>query len=230
MAKKSKKSSPKNRRRPVQKKKVKKKATKAVTTRMVVPDAVVAGLQDNIRLLAGHMYMASNLSIAQLAKTPELQGINIRVLEGWSVKDEWVAKRHEFQDRVKIRVQNVLASEVARERSNQMKDIVSRRNALSKLVQAKLDSLFDADGDLLPEASDEKLTSLVNTWIKVTDLADKFLDKLGEEFFPAAADAAAGIDELQAASSIRPQLTQEEARAAAKLLIKMRRDEMRRLS
>ena len=173
----------------------------------------------HIRIFASQAYATSSLSIAEIARHPVFSVVPQATLEKWSLADKWVDLRQEFQEKTKRRIQNVLANEVVQERSNQLQEMVVLRDKLYNRIINQIDKLPEEDN----------IATLLNAFSKLAELSDRFMQDLSEVIVPAAFPEGEG-DVMRPVSVVKPQLTMEEARAAARLLTRMRREEQLRLS
>lgn len=227
-AKVSKKKAGKKTKKKVTKKKTKRKPkrnpVKKVKTSVEVP-IVLDNVPDKkglgyIRWMAGQYYATSlnQCSLVDMAEHPMFSAVHKSTLGTWSVNDKWTLRRQEFQDRIRSKVQNVIATELVKYRTKQLENLQS-------LFDKSLDKILKAVDKLSLDA--DNLPSYIRAITQLGDLLDKWRSSLGEVIAPSMSFES--DDGTQVASlPMKPQLTEGESRAAAKLLIKMRREAMQR--
>lgn len=167
-----------------------------------------------LRWAAG-MYYTTDLrgcTIEQLAKHPMFKIVSIYTLAEWSQEDRWVDRRRVNLEQWRRAIENKIGSEVVRAQT----EMVSRIRVLFDKVYAKVEA----------SAVEGNTAQLVNSLVKLAELMDTMNDKIARAVIP---DMPAQVQSMAAgpAEGAKPNLGQTEARAAAKLVLKMRRDEMR---
>lgn len=230
----------KAKRAPKKRKPVQKKVQVSVAA-VPVGEEEEAGMT-RLRWMAGQIY-ATNMrgySITEMKQLPIFQDIHLRTLEAWSLKDKWVENRREVQEKIRVQVENRIATEIAKHRSDQLKTMQTIfDDAIDKLMP-KPRLATDGNGKpvLDPEGNEtyfpgaapdvKSYEGLVNAITRLSEVLDSQRERLGETLTPQmfVGDDDEGMGSA-GATPIQPQLSQEEARAAAKLLIQMRRDKMR---
>jgi len=136
-------------------------------------------------------------------------------LENWARFDRWVERRAEFQETIRSRVQKVLVSEVVQIQMDQLKDLQKLFDKLFKKVLKGVEKL-DVETASLP--------SLISAVVKLAELLHEWRLSLGELVAP---KMVFDGKETTAQIPVKPDLSFEETRAAAKYLIKLRREQVR---
>ena len=181
-----------------------------------ISKALIVRAEDNVRMFSRLYYSVNTVSIADMAKHPTFTVVSLKTLENWSMQDHWVSARKDFQERMRKKVQNVMAGEIVLERSKQLAEMGDLRDKVYQRLLVQLARLPD----------EENLPALINCYVRILDLSDRFVDKLSDVFIPALVeDDDDGV--MRPLPQVKPNLTPEEARAAAKLLLRMRREDIR---
>jgi len=172
--------------------------------------------RDLLRIMAGQYYAANlnQCSIREMESHP-IFGVAGGSLENWSRSDRWVERRMEFQETIRLRVQKVLVSEVVQIQMDQLKDLQKLFDKLFSKVLKGVDKL-DVETTSLP--------ALISAVVKLAELLHEWRLSLGEMVAP---KMAFDGKETAAKIPVKPDLSFEETRAAAKYLIKLRRDQIR---
>jgi hypothetical protein len=195
--------------------------TKKVTVEVELTEESEQKGMGYIRWMAGQYY-ATNLNhctLRDMNKHPMFGTVSQTTLNNWSSEDKWVQRRQDFQDRIRSKVEHAIANEIVKHRTTQL---------------ASAQRMFDdALGKLLPDDKDQpgpevkSYEGLMRAITQLGDLLDRWRSSLGETLVPMVAFDGPD-DGAQISLPVKPQLTEGESRAAAKLLIKMRREDLRR--
>lgn len=227
MAKKKKKLPPPKKKKKGKKKKADKKRQPVAKTISVEVPAIVVGPEEEssltrVRWSAAHYY-ASNLdgvSIRDMAEHPAFGIVSKSTIERWSREDKWLERRRDMQERIRVQVEGAISTDIARQRSEQLLTLQTIFvDAVSKLIPK-------GKKGQIPEV--KSYEGLVNAVTRLAETLDSHRERLGEtiipQMFTPSADEAVDVKSI----TVKPQLTPDEARAAAKLMIKMRREEISR--
>lgn len=172
--------------------------------------------RDLIRIMAGQYYAANlnQCSIKEMESHP-IFSVARTSLEKWSRLDRWVERRMEFQETIRHRVQKVLVSEVVQIQMDQLKDLQGLFDKLFRKVFAAVDKV-DVETASLP--------ALINAVVKLAELLHEWRLSLGEMVAP---KMSFDGKESTVKIPVKPDLSFEETRAAAKYLIKLKREQIR---
>lgn len=181
----------------------------------IVPDDTDTS-RYGLRYAAGKDYICTftNVSIEELLERPMYRGIPQSTMGYWCKADGWVERRREFREQYRKAMDKAIVSQLVQTRYHYMKK-----------GEKALEMLF---GKLIPQEEDfqlepTSLEALANAtrqwWDKVIEEKEKLADAIMPE--PIAAQQG------DSAPTVRPQLSQAEARAAALTVVRMRRDEIR---
>lgn len=165
-----------------------------------------------LRWTAG-MYYTTDLrgcTIDQLSKHPMFKVVGLRTLATWSTEDRWVERRQINLEQWRRAIENKIGSELVR----------ARKTGLGKLNKI-FDKIF---AKIEAEAVEGTTPQLVLAIVRLAELMDSWNDRIAKAVIP---DLPSQATVAGPAETAKPQLTQEEARAAAKLIIQTRRDGMR---
>lgn len=174
---------------------------------------------DNNRYLrwSAGLYYTTDLrgvTFEQMSRHPFFGKVSMDTLARWSTQDRWVERRNQNLDNWRRAIENKIGSELVKSRTDQM---VRMRELFDKIM----DQVLKKGRSALKAKS---LEGLVSALVKLADLMDNWNEKLFHSVIPDM-PASAAIASVPAAS--KPRLSINEARAAAKIIMKMRRDEMR---
>lgn len=184
-----------------------------VRTSISFDDGSVLGL----RYAAGKDYICTfrDISVAELSEWPMYRRISIRNMENWCNADKWVERRRAWREEYRQAMEKAIGTELVRTRLKYM-----------KRGEKVLGMLFD---QLMPEGDDPELLqptsleSMANAtrqfWAKVVEEKEKLADAIMPE--------AVAMQPDKALPALKPQLSQEEARAAALTIVRMRREQIR---
>jgi hypothetical protein len=163
-----------------------------------------------LRYAAGLHYTTDlrGSTLAAMAKHPVYGAVSLRTLEKWCRKDGWVERRRQNLEAWREQIARGIGNELTRVRTEQLK----RLQAISDQAIAKLENnLVDA----------KSWEGVAGVLVKLAELMDDWRDKIRGDVVP---DLSRGFDPPAQA---RPQLSDEEARAAAMVIIHKRREQMR---
>jgi len=201
--KKVKKKPPRKKRKPVQKK---------VSVEIPIHD------QGDLRFAASMVYISTprGVSLVEMGRMEQFKGVTRRTLETWSAEDGWRDKRIEFQEAAKSRVSTELMNKLVQARNVQLNDLAAMWS--------------DGFAQMFPKGRGAKLRKpqvksyegLLNAMIRLHESIDGTRERMAESFIPETFRQAPDEMGTAVGMPITPQLTQEEARAAAKLMIQMR--------
>lgn len=175
---------------------------------------------ESLRLLAKQHYMISSDSIAVMSRMPYFATLAPATLERWAHLDKWTAARKDWRTKMESRVQKALLDEVVQERRKQHLQMASMRNELFTKLESKVAELTAEDIET------KDIPRFIGALAKVHELSDALIDKLAEGVLPNLYTALSE-PEVKELPQVKPQLSAEEAREAARLLIRMRRERMR---
>jgi hypothetical protein len=176
------------------------------------PTEVVAdvALRDGaICLIAETLYVATDVSLAQLVEVAPIKesGTHIRTLESWCRAGKWVVHRRQFRERWKARILAEIGNELAVARREQLRELNSlRAQALKQLASRKL--------------KPRSYEGMVNAVCRLVLTVDHVQRGLLAELAPISAPRTV---ELGAPVAMRASLSEEEALAAAKAVVALRR-------
>lgn len=182
-------------------------------TQIVHDDSSVLGL----RYAAGRDYVCTfrDVSVAELAQRPMYRGINVRRMQHWCGIDNWVEKRREWREEYRKAMERAIGTQLIQTRREYMK----RAEGVLDMLMGKL--LPEEEGAVMLEPS--SLESLANAtrqwWRELIEEKKELADAILPE--PIAVQAA------DTTSIVKPELSQEETRAAAAVIVRMRRERMR---
>lgn len=170
-----------------------------------------AGALLNLHLAVEVQYVSTDFSLAQLIEREPLasSGINLRRVEAWCKQGGWVAQRTTFQKKWRDKILEEMGQEIAD----------ARRRDLRSLMAIQTDAVNKIRSGALEAKSYEGLIGAIVRLAKVVD--DIQVKMLGDLPPPSSVTSAAPAD------IPTPQLTLDEALAAAKMLIAMRRRKIR---
>lgn len=182
-------------------------------TEIVHDDASVLGL----RYAAGKDYACTfrDISVAELAQRPMYAGLDVRRMQYWCQQDGWVEHRRLFREDYRKAMEKAIGTQLVQTRLEYM-----------KRGERGLNMLF---GKLVPEDEDAvpleptSLEGLANATRQFWDQVIKEKEKLADAIMPEPI-----VQEGERTlPSVRPQLSQAEARAAALTIVRMRREQVR---
>lgn len=163
------------------------------------------------------------VSLSEMSRMSPFNRVTERTLFNWSSKDEWVRKRSEYQQQLfdavrrKIGTQHVQATVSTLDQLGQI-----TQEAYQKLIPMELES---EDGSKMTVTLDPK------TWSSVATVYERLVARLHEirkDIHDHVVPAVTPNEGGPAEQVVKPRLTEEEARAAAMLLVKMRRNDIER--
>jgi len=201
--------------------KPKRKKKKHFNIEIEVPETFVVQADKNIRMLAGLHYATHQCSVSDMTRTDPFKTISPATLESWSIKDQWTVKRREFNEQVKRQLQGALADKVTQDRFGALSNLINIRDKLADNIMERIEELEDLT------KNKPNITSMINAFVRVADFCDGLLEKVGEVVIPTVFTPDSSSEGIQQVT-VKPQLSKDEALAAAKLITKMRREESRR--
>jgi hypothetical protein len=163
-----------------------------------------------LRYAAGLFYTTDlrGTTVPEMAKHPVYGAASLRTLEKWCAKDRWIERRKQNLEAWREQIARGIGNELARVRTEQL----VRLQAVFELALAKLEN------DLVDAKSWEGVAGAL---VKLAEVMDTWRDKIRGDVIPGIARS------LDPPAQARPQLTDEEARAAAMVIIHKRREQMR---
>lgn len=167
-----------------------------------------------LRYAAG-MYYTTDLrgcTLEQLHRHPMFRVMSFHTIAKWAVEDRWTERRQINLEQWRRAIENKIGTELAQ----------AYRTGLSKATRV-FDMIFEKIENEVVEP--KSLEGLVTAFVKLADLMGDWNERIGKLIIPDMPAQQAMV--AGPAEQAKPQLSQEEARAAAKLLIEMRRKEMR---
>jgi hypothetical protein len=161
-----------------------------------------------LRYAAGLFYTTDlrGTTVPAMAKHPVYCAVSQRTLEEWCRKDRWVERRRQTLEAWHDEIARGIGAELARVRTAQ----IDRLQAVFDQTLAKLEhELVDA----------KSWEGVAGVLVKLAELMDGWRDKTHGDVVP-------GISRgLDPPPQTRPHLTDEEARAAAMVIIRKRREQ-----
>jgi hypothetical protein len=166
------------------------------------------------RFAAG-MYYTTDLkgaTIEQLHRHPMWNRFSIYTLHQWSREDQWVERRRANMERWQRAIEARIGTEVVKAR---MADLGEVREIYQKMIK-KL------KGKALKARSYE---GMVSALVKLAELMDGWSERLSKEFVPEA--PMGGELGIGHGHEVKPSISAEEARVAAKAIMQDRRQQLR---
>ncbi len=148
------------------------------------------------------------MSLRELHAESELEHLHLRTVEAWSRDHAWSQKRRAFQDECLERLRAKVGDELVQQRQL---DLERMETLKERVLQA------------LPSAEPKSLEGLVGSLCRLIQLQDDMRSTVLPQMPPTAQPV--GGSPLR--PDMKPRLTDEEARAAATTIIRMRCDRMR---
>ena len=175
---------------------------------------------DMIAYAAETYYITSQegISIVALAEVAPFNKVTVQTLYHWADAGKWREKRISYFSKIKKQVEDRLANQLIQTRLKQlgMVDIMAEK-VLEQLNPAEF-------GKLIQPSSQE---GMIGAFCKLVDLSDKIREKVAEYIVPEQFVESGEIDDSPGRKKIKPQLTEQEARDVAMLLIRQRREQVR---
>jgi len=171
-----------------------------------------------LRYAAGRHYATdfeNMCSVEDMTKIPMFSVVPEATLRYWCARDGWVERRKDFLESVRKKEEHVVGTALVQARIHQL---------------AKTQDIMDKAYDLVMVRARKKLAAhsmegVMNAYARLCQLSDDQREKLATSLFP---DAAEGQPQTQPLStSMKPRLSVEEQRAAALVIVRMRREEIR---
>lgn len=185
-----------------------------IRTQIVHDDSSIMGL----RYAAGKDYVCTfkDISVTELAQRPMYRAINVRRMQNWCAVDNWVERRRAWREEYRKAMERAIGTQLIQTRREYMK----RAEDVLNMLFGKLLPEGEEGAVMLEPTSLESLTSATRQWWRELieekkELADAILPE------PIAAQGA------DTTSIVKPELSQDETRAAALTIVRMRRDRMR---
>lgn len=155
-------------------------------------------------------------TLEYMSKHPFFGKVSLDTLIRWSSQDRWVERRALNLEKWRKAIENKIGSELVKARTEQLGKM---RSLFDRLMTAVLEEGADA---LKPKS----LEGVVTAVVRLADLMDGWNEKIFHAVIPDM-PSTSSISALTP-SETKPRLNREEARAAAGIILKMRREEMRR--
>jgi hypothetical protein len=150
---------------------------------------------------------------------PRCHIVALDTMERWAAVDGWVERRRQFVDKLNKKAEGRMANVLFQER---LKDL---RNREALLREARNRLMPEDKTAALPSNSFE---SLLNAYTRLSTEVDDMRQKLADTVLPGVLAAPVATDEESGqAMHVRPQLSEDEKRAAASVILKIRRDKHR---
>ncbi len=166
--------------------------------------------QRYLRYAAG-LYFTTDIrcgTIDQLQRHPVFQEVPLSTLYQWASRDKWIARREDLLNRWREMIEKKIGESIVQKR---VKDL------------EKLERLFDVGFEQLEKNAVEAKSweGVAGALVKLMSLMDELREKIATQLNPAAdmlmSPAASPVAQMA------PKVTDDEARAAAKLIIQQRR-------
>lgn len=176
------------------------------------------------RMLAAELYVHSEvaMTVRELHQRPEFRHLGLATMELWCTNDRWSERRKALQEAIRKRVESSMATELARARIEQLRQLLSIRekfNAVGMLTNDKGEIQFKMEPKSL------------EGWMAVLIKLDAHIDKLqGAVAAILPAQAASAVLPIERSSglspTLKPRLTEEESLELALKLrdIRMQQD------
>lgn len=160
----------------------------------------------------------SSCTIEELHRRAIFVGINLGTFKQWSFEDKWGERRATFQKQTQEKMQRAIGDELVRRRLKTME---------------RLDTVLDK---ALKKLEDEAVQ--MNSWEGVATVLVRLIQMMDEFHEKVAGNLLTGLTPMQSeaggsgvvapiSQAARPRLNDDEARAAAKAIIHMRREKVR---
>jgi hypothetical protein len=161
-----------------------------------------------LRQLAGIQYSTSQagITVPEMSRMPPFDHVSIRTLEGWCAYDHWEDKRKEYFARLRDQIEQRLAASVVETRVQHLQRIDSIAEAIIADIESK-------------EVGYKSREGMITALVKLLEVGDRMREKVAARIAPKL--DCAGVLTLTA------ELSEDEARAAAKLIMKTRREKLR---
>lgn len=166
--------------------------------------------EENLRFTAETYYTMSTdpVTVREMVRMDRFSGVTIAKMERWAEQGHWWDKRQSHLDGLRERLRVKMADGIARRRMDQIR-------AMEDLIQQGYAML--ADKRLKPKNGWESVASTV---LKINEAVDKWSVGVAQEVLPRISGSEPG-DRLP--SQVLPALNDDEARAAARTVVQMRR-------
>lgn len=158
------------------------------------------------------------ITITALAEVPPFDKIPPHTLYQWADKGLWREKRIAYFSKIKKQVEDRLANQLIQTRIKQL-------GMVDTMAEKVLEQLNPSEFEKLIQPSTQE--GMIGAFCKLVDLSDKIREKVAEYIVPEQFVELGEIDDSPGRKKIKPQLTEQEARDVAMLLIRKRREEVR---
>lgn len=226
---KNKKAPPKKATKKASTKKTQPKKKKVVKVAIEVPEIVEVKPSRNeaLRRLAFTTYTMSfhKVSVEAISRHPEFSGVTLDTLERWCREDRWIEKRDEYQ----TQAQNQFAKVMLQRNLQYQKEELGRLQEMGGHIWQQLFPQADENGEVILPPPLKSFESAVTAYLKIQQEIDKRMENVQADILPQIfhqEDADESPQQL-AKSNVMPQLSSKEARAAAKVILQMRREDVR---
>ncbi len=174
-------------------------------------------LLKSLRESAGYYYAVYDVSVRQMSKNPTYKAIPYDTLEVWCTNDGWRELRASYRQEIRQKVQALITTEIAQKRVEQLQAMQADYDLLGEILQEK---------NLKPRS----LEGVVNARTRLAGQMDEMRQGLLEQHMPAMVQSlgATPTDDSPLRPDMKPRLSDEEARAAATTIIRMRREGLRK--
>lgn len=150
---------------------------------------------------------------------PMCQIVTMDTMNRWAAVDGWVERRRQFLDKLNRRAESRMANAVFRARLEDLK----KREQLMRLAEQRLNP--QSPEQALPSNSFE---ALLNAYTRLGTEVDEMREKLADVVTPGVLAATETAEESPSQRArVRPQLDEQEARAAAATILSLRRQKHR---
>lgn len=180
------------------------------TTQLVMPEGESATLVE-IRYWAGVFYTTDvrQRSVRDMLEVPKFAHLNLKTLEYWCVKDEWVRRRQDFLDKMRQSIEHRIGTEIVRKRLQELE----KMETLIESLYGKLSTGFWEVKSL-----ESAVTALVRLMARADTVREKLIQDLPMTIMEGASNGS---------PVVRPVLSPEEMRAMASMLMRQRREQTR---
>ena len=175
-----------------------------------------APTEDHLRILrllaeARCVLSAEPLDLREVAADKDFDGVGVHQLRAWSDAGRWTERRAEHLQRLRQQVQSKLAVALRRSRLQQLR-------AMRQIEHQGM--LMLSDPNLTPKNGWE---SMANAVARLSERIENMQTSIGRDAVAGLTPAVSQLAQGDVPADMLPELSDEEARAAARAVVEMRR-------
>lgn len=164
-----------------------------------------------LRQLAGLTFITNQdpISISDISRMENFRDVPLRTLTRWAAVDQWGERRNQFFLGIRQEIELRLQTKIINVRMNQLAVVDEMFEQAVRIVQSQI-------------AEPNSLEGMIGAAIKLLDVGDRLRERVQRDAIPTSLGQG-----VHPANAIQPELSEGEAREAAKAIMRLRRENMR---